>query len=58
MASDDEFGHNAYAYRNGNASDLEEYDMNTFQESSPDDSDGKNRFKSFSGKDGQVRRHL
>ncbi|KXJ94496.1 hypothetical protein Micbo1qcDRAFT_159672 [Microdochium bolleyi] len=29
VASDDEYGYNAYAYRTGNASDLEEYDANS-----------------------------
>ncbi|KAI1772385.1 hypothetical protein F4818DRAFT_170911 [Hypoxylon cercidicola] len=27
VASDDEYGHNPYSFRNGNASDLEEYDL-------------------------------
>ncbi|KAI1854568.1 hypothetical protein JX265_007561 [Neoarthrinium moseri] len=59
VASDDEFGHNAYAYRTGNASDLEEYDVNGYLDSSPDeDSTDNDGFKSFVGRDGRVRRHL
>ncbi|ETS80624.1 hypothetical protein PFICI_08153 [Pestalotiopsis fici W106-1] len=59
VASDDEFGQNAYAYRNGNASDLEEYDVNGYQEINPDDdSDSKDGFKSFIGRDGTIRKHL
>lgn len=58
VASDDEFGHNAYAYRNGNASDLEEYDVNGFQEVNPDDEDSKDGFKSFMSRDGTIRKHL
>ncbi|KAF7525191.1 hypothetical protein G7054_g11171 [Neopestalotiopsis clavispora] len=58
VASDDEFGHNAYAYRNGNASDLEEYDINGYQETNPDDDTDKDGFKSFISRDGTIRRHL
>lgn len=58
VASDDEFGHNAYAYRNGNASDLEEYDVNGYQETNPDDDTDKDGFKSFISRDGTIRRHL
>ncbi|KAH6654122.1 hypothetical protein BKA67DRAFT_658445 [Truncatella angustata] len=59
VASDDEFGHNAYAYRNGNASDMEEYDVNDYQDDNPDDgSNTKDGFKSIVGRDGQMRKHL
>lgn len=57
VASDDEFGYNAYAYRTGNASDLEEFDVEGFQES-PDDSDNQDGFKSYIGRDGRVTKHL
>lgn len=51
VASDDEFGYNAYAYRNGNASDLEEYGVADDSDSSPiNDLDLKARFKSKMGK--------
>lgn len=59
VASDDEFGQNAYAYRTGNASDLEEYDIDNYQESSPDDELGlQGGFKSFVDRNGQLSRHL
>ncbi|KAK8050560.1 hypothetical protein PG994_012290 [Apiospora phragmitis] len=53
VASDDEFGLNPYSFRNGNASDLEEYDLD--DEDSEADKDG---FKSFRGPDGLISKHL
>ncbi|KAH8673600.1 hypothetical protein BX600DRAFT_209798 [Xylariales sp. PMI_506] len=59
VASDDEFGHNAYAYRNGNASDLEEYDITNDAETNPNDElADKTGFKAYIGRDGHIRRHL
>ncbi|KAJ1335368.1 transcription factor Iwr1 [Microdochium nivale] len=49
VASDDEYGQNAYAYRNGNASDLEEYDANAEEEAhhSADEDNEEGRFARF-----------
>ncbi|KAI0128828.1 hypothetical protein BJ170DRAFT_594655 [Xylariales sp. AK1849] len=59
VASDDEFGQNPYAYRTGNASDLEEYDVAGGAESSPtDDPNDKEGFKSLKGPDGRIRKQL
>lgn len=41
MDSDDEYGRNAYNYRNHNASDLEEFDENDATYSDEDNDDTK-----------------
>jgi hypothetical protein len=58
VASDDEFGYNAYAYRTGNASDLEEYNVDEGDGSPIDNVDDKDGFKTVVGRDGEVRKHL
>lgn len=49
VASDDEYGYNAYAYRTGNASDLEEYDANSDDDvhHSGGEDNEEGRFKKF-----------
>ncbi|KAI0165763.1 hypothetical protein GGR57DRAFT_135051 [Xylariaceae sp. FL1272] len=61
VASDDEFGQNLYAFRNGNASDLEEYDMvdddsDRLFDSDEDKEDGG--FRTHIGRSGLKSRHL
>ncbi|KAK6841419.1 hypothetical protein PG987_002279 [Apiospora arundinis] len=51
VASDDEFDRNPYSFRNGNASDMEEYDVDDEEE----EVDG---FKAFRGPDGLISKHL
>lgn len=57
VATDDEYGRNAYSFRNENASDLEEYDVENDSDSADDELGGKG-FKSFRGRDGLVTTHL
>ncbi|KAI1078449.1 hypothetical protein F5B20DRAFT_229917 [Whalleya microplaca] len=59
VASDDEYDQNAYIFRNGNASDLEEYDLkDESDESAWSDKDVESRFKSYIGKNGLKTNHL
>ncbi|KAK7989716.1 hypothetical protein PG989_010031 [Apiospora arundinis] len=51
VASDDEFDRNPYSFRNGNASDMEEYDVDDEEE----EVDG---FKAFRGPDGLISKHF
>lgn len=57
VATDDEYGRNAYSFRNGNASDLEEYDVDDDSDSTDDGLGGK-KIKSFQGREGVVTKHL
>lgn len=62
VASDDEYDHNAYSFRNGNASDLEEYD----EDDDDEDDDGfpigdqgyDGRFRTYISKNGLKTNHL
>ncbi|KAI1360426.1 hypothetical protein F5Y08DRAFT_47313 [Xylaria arbuscula] len=57
VTSDDEFDKNPYAFRTGNASDLEEYDVGE----SDDESDGGNTktpFRTYIGRNGLRSNHL
>ncbi|KAI0010120.1 hypothetical protein F4779DRAFT_627337 [Xylariaceae sp. FL0662B] len=59
VASDDEFNQNPYFFRNGNASDLEEYDVrDESDESAWSDKDMTSRFKSYIGRNGLRTNHL
>ncbi|KAI1265093.1 hypothetical protein F5Y18DRAFT_57463 [Xylariaceae sp. FL1019] len=61
VASDDEFGQNLYAFRNGNASDLEEYDMGDDESEKmfdSDDDEGDGGFRTHVGRSGLKTRHL
>jgi hypothetical protein len=57
VATDDEYGRNAYSFRNGNASDLEEYDVGDDSDG-VDDELGGTESNSFRGRDGLVTKHL
>lgn len=59
VASDDEYDMNAYAYRTGNASDLEEYDMeDEYDDPAYDSDDVKGGFKTYIGRNGFTTNHL
>ncbi|RYP04719.1 hypothetical protein DL764_004269 [Monosporascus ibericus] len=59
VASDDEYDMNAYAYRTGNASDLEEYDMeDEYDDPAYDSDDVKSGFKTYIGRNGFTTNHL
>ncbi|RYO83775.1 hypothetical protein DL763_007738 [Monosporascus cannonballus] len=59
VASDDEYDINVYAYRTGNASDLEEYDVEDEYDDPAYDSDGvKGGFKTYVGRNGFTTNHL
>ncbi|KAI8624400.1 hypothetical protein F5Y19DRAFT_318218 [Xylariaceae sp. FL1651] len=55
VASDDEFDQNPYSFRTGNASDLEEYDV----DDDYDDKEGNtSQFKTYIGRNGLKSNHL
>ncbi|RYP63373.1 hypothetical protein DL771_009309 [Monosporascus sp. 5C6A] len=59
VASDDEYDMNAYAYRTGNASDLEEYDVeDEYEDPAYDSDDVKGGFKTYIGRNGFTTNHL
>ncbi|RYP17090.1 hypothetical protein DL765_004709 [Monosporascus sp. GIB2] len=59
VASDDEYDMNAYAYRTGNASDLEEYDIeDEYDDPAYDSDDVKGGFKTYIGRNGFTTNHL
>ncbi|KAI1374570.1 hypothetical protein F4677DRAFT_161235 [Hypoxylon crocopeplum] len=60
VASDDEFGRNPYSFRNGNASDLEEYDLEDDDDDAAfsDKDDPSSRFKTYISKGGLRTNHL
>ncbi|KAI0480873.1 hypothetical protein GGR56DRAFT_293909 [Xylariaceae sp. FL0804] len=58
VASDDEYNRNAYSYRNGNASDLEEYGLDGDSDDPQDGQDGSGHFKTHIGPNGFRSNHL
>ncbi|KAI0542276.1 hypothetical protein GGR58DRAFT_302458 [Xylaria digitata] len=58
VASDDEFNKNPYAFRTGNASDLEEYDMEDQSEDEFDEESTTNQFRTYIGRNGLRSNHL
>ncbi|GAP88514.2 hypothetical protein SAMD00023353_1701280 [Rosellinia necatrix] len=64
VATDDEFDQNPYAFRTGNASDLEEYDLGGNSDDNDDDDDdfdGENtigQFRAYIGRNGLRSNHL
>ncbi|CAJ2510029.1 Uu.00g059290.m01.CDS01 [Anthostomella pinea] len=60
VASDDEFGKNPYSFRNGNASDLEEYDVdNDTDDSAPGEQEqNAAQFRTYIGPNGLRSNHL
>lgn len=60
MATDDEFGNNPYAFRTGNASDLEEYDAGneSDEHSDSDEENTSNQFRTYIGRYGMKSNHL
>ncbi|KAI1180099.1 hypothetical protein F4777DRAFT_360812 [Nemania sp. FL0916] len=62
VATDDEFGNNPYAFRNDNASDLEEYDIGDESEDQSDDDDDDedttSQFRTYIGRNGLRSNHL
>lgn len=58
MASDDEFDKNPYAFRTGNASDLEEYDMGAESDDQFDEEGAMSQFRTYIGQNGARSNHL
>ncbi|KAH9898871.1 hypothetical protein F4778DRAFT_782471 [Xylariomycetidae sp. FL2044] len=59
VASDDELNQNPYTYRTGNASDMEEYDVDGDVDESPfDDDESSGGFKTYIGRNGTRTNHL
>ncbi|KAI0549455.1 hypothetical protein F4679DRAFT_547292 [Xylaria curta] len=56
VATDDEFGKNPYAFRNGNASDLEEYDVESDDQF--DEEGATSQFRTYIGRNGAKSNHL
>ncbi|KAI1302629.1 hypothetical protein F5Y03DRAFT_385420 [Xylaria venustula] len=57
VASDDEFNMNPYAFRTGNASDLEEYDIEDQSEDESEENNGS-QFRTYIGRNGLRSNHL
>ncbi|KAI1128540.1 hypothetical protein F5Y10DRAFT_240317 [Nemania abortiva] len=55
--TDDEFDKNPYAFRNGNASDLEEYDVDSESDDPFDEEDATSQFRTYIG-NGHRSNHL
>ncbi|KAI0446115.1 hypothetical protein F4803DRAFT_79529 [Xylaria telfairii] len=58
VASDDEFGKNPYAFRTGNASDLEEYDMGAASDDQFNEEGIMSQFRTHIGQNGARSNHL
>ncbi|KAI3336520.1 hypothetical protein HD806DRAFT_8763 [Xylariaceae sp. AK1471] len=58
VASDDEFGKNAYAFRTDNASDLEEYDVEDESDDPFDEEGTTSQFRTYIGRNGLKSNHL
>ncbi|KAI1340503.1 hypothetical protein F5Y15DRAFT_378816 [Xylariaceae sp. FL0016] len=58
VASDDEYNRNAYSYRNGNASDLEEFGLGDDSDGSTDHQDSNTQFRTYIGRNGLKSNHL
>ncbi|KAI1821362.1 hypothetical protein F4861DRAFT_475395 [Xylaria intraflava] len=61
VATDDEFDHNPYAFRTGNASDLEEFDAADVEDESDDSFDDESttgQFRTYIGRNGLRSNHL
>ncbi|KAH8165817.1 hypothetical protein CIB48_g2428 [Xylaria polymorpha] len=58
VASDDEFDKNPYAFRTGNASDLEEYDMGAESDDQFDEEGAMSQFRTYIGQNGARSNHL
>ncbi|KAI0118901.1 hypothetical protein GGR51DRAFT_137654 [Nemania sp. FL0031] len=58
VATDDEFDKNPYAFRNGNASDLEEYDVESESDDQSDEETTTGQFRTYIGRNGLRSNHL
>ncbi|KAJ8128259.1 hypothetical protein O1611_g5378 [Lasiodiplodia mahajangana] len=58
VATDDEFDKNPYAFRNGNASDLEEYDVDSESDDEFDEENTTSQFRTYIGRNGLRSNHL
>ncbi|KAI1502765.1 hypothetical protein F5X99DRAFT_417750 [Biscogniauxia marginata] len=59
VASDDEYNMNPYSFRNGNASDLEEYDVDDDEDDPAfSDQETSGQFKTYIGRNGLKTNHL
>ncbi|KAI8947661.1 hypothetical protein F4801DRAFT_496369 [Xylaria longipes] len=58
VATDDEFDKNPYAFRTGNASDLEEYDMGGESDDQFDKEGATSQFRTYIGRNGAKSNHL
>ncbi|KAI1752397.1 hypothetical protein F4782DRAFT_153196 [Xylaria castorea] len=58
VATDDEFDQNPYAFRTGNASDLEEYDVGGESEDRSNEEGATSQFRTYIGRNGARSNHL